>query len=398
MKTKLLASFLILSMGNILIQCTNNPSDSENSPQTKTNDFLVDSLATPQTVALFCNLQTLTKDKFLFGHQETTAYGVGWVNDGFGNRSDVKDVCGDFPAVYGWDIGNIGHTTNLDGVPFSQIKLLMKQAFSRGGVNTISIHLDNPVTDGNAWDVSTAVARILPDSSHHKSFVKTLVLIAEFLKDLKTEDGTFVPVILRPFHEHNGDWFWWGRGPASEQEFIALWQFTVDYFKNEKNVHNVLYAISPDRSRVIQPADPGEYLYGYPGNNYVDIIGLDNYFDLGSHWNQAPVQEQMQSLIKSLETVVRLAEERNKISALTETGLDKLQIADWWTNRLLAGINANEFTRGIAYALVWRNANTGHFHAPYPGQASAADFVTFYNDSITVFESDLPEMYKTDSE
>ena len=365
----------------------------ENDQGVKTNEILVDSLATENTVALFNNLKSFTVDKVLFGHQETTAYGVGWKNDSTGNKSDVKEVCGDFPAVYGWDIGDIGGASNLDGVHFFEIRSLIKSAFERGGINTISFHQDNPVTGNHAWDTTPAVSQVLPGGSSHAKYLQRLDLVAEFIKDLKGDDGSFIPVIFRPYHEHNGDWFWWGKGPCSEQNFIALWQFTVNYLMNEKNIHNILYAFSPDRSRIKDPANTTEYLYGYPGDDYVDIIGLDNYWDLGSHWNSAPASEQAPSLIKSLEAIVQLADERNKIPALTETGLDKLTFASWWTERLLAGLNANETTRRIAYVLVWRNANTEHFHAPYPGQASATDFVKFYNNPRTVFESDLPDMY-----
>ena len=66
-----------------------------------TNTILVDSLATPETVALFRNLQNISRTGVLFGHQDDTAYGVNWKAEP--GRSDVKEVCGDYPAVYGWD-------------------------------------------------------------------------------------------------------------------------------------------------------------------------------------------------------------------------------------------------------------------------------------------------------
>jgi mannan endo-1,4-beta-mannosidase len=357
-------------------------------------NILVDKLATNKTLALFNNLRSISASKVLFGHQETTAYGIGWVNEGGNNKSDVKKVCGDFPAIYGWDIGDIGQGKNLDGVPFNQIKVLIKDAYDRGGVNTISFHQDNPVSGGHAWDTTRAVPHLLPGGPNHKDYTERLNLVAEFLKDLKADDGSFIPVIFRPYHEHNGDWFWWGKGPSDEEDFIALWQFTVNYLKNKKNVHNLLYAFSPDRSRIKDAANPGEYLYGYPGDDYVDIIGVDNYFDVGSHWNKKPLKEQSVSFINSLEVVVKLAEQRGKIAALTETGLDKLHIDGWWSDVILAGINANETTRRIAYLSVWRNANTEHFHAPYPGHKSVDDFIKFYSHPITIFESELPDMYK----
>ena len=357
-------------------------------------NILVDKLATNKTLALFNNLRSISASKVLFGHQETTAYGIGWVNEGGKNRSDVKSVCGDFPAIYGWDLGDIGQEKNLDGVPFNQIKVLIKDAYDRGGVNTISFHQDNPVSGGHSWDTTRAVPHLLPGGSNHVDYTERLNLVAEFLKGLKADDGSFIPVIFRPYHEHNGDWFWWGKGPSKEEDFIALWQFTVNYLKNKKNVHNVLYAFSPDRSRIKDAANPREYLYGYPGDDYVDIIGVDNYFDVGSHWNKKPLKEQSVSFINSLEVVVKLAEQRGKIAALTETGLDKLHIDGWWSDVILAGINANETTRRIAYLSVWRNANTEHFHAPYPEHKSVDDFIKFYSHPITIFESELPDMYK----
>lgn len=379
---------------SLFLQCSNGTSKSQDDSINTTNSILVDSLASEQTVALFKNLQSFTKDRVLFGHQETTAYGVGWVNDGFGNKSDVKEVCGDFPAVYGWDIGDIEQGKNVDGVPFSQINSLIKGANKRGGINTISIHQDNPVTGGDAWDATEAVPHILPGGSHHDKYLQRLDLIAEFLTDLKADNGTLIPVILRPYHEHNGDWFWWCKGPSREEDYIAMWRMTVNYLRDEKGVHNVLYAISPDRSRMGTLVSTDDYFYAYPGDEYVDILGFDNYHDLGSHWNQAPVDEQAKSLVQSLEMIVQLADERNKIAALTETGLEKLNEPGWYTQRLLAGLNANENTRKVAYVQVWRNANTNHFFVPYPGHSSVADFISFYNDPLTVFESDLPNMYK----
>ena len=65
--------------------------------------ILIDNAATIETKALYQNLQRISRQGFLFGHQDTDAYGVGWKGDE--NRSDVKDITGDFPAVHGWDLG-----------------------------------------------------------------------------------------------------------------------------------------------------------------------------------------------------------------------------------------------------------------------------------------------------
>jgi mannan endo-1,4-beta-mannosidase len=50
----------------------------------------------------------------------------------------------------------------------------------------------------------------------------------------------------------------------------------------------------------------------------------------------------------------------------------------------------------MAYVLVWKNDVTSptHFYAPFPGQVSEKDFIKFYDDPYTLFEKDLPKMYR----
>ena len=62
-------------------------------------------------------LQTQQKRGVMFGHQDALFYGTTWKWE-FG-RSDVNDVCGDYPAVLGCELGGLelGNDKNLDGVP-----------------------------------------------------------------------------------------------------------------------------------------------------------------------------------------------------------------------------------------------------------------------------------------
>jgi len=87
-----------------------------------------------------------------------------------------------------------------------------------------------------------------------------------------------------------------------------------------------------------------------------------------------------------------LGKEHNKPIAVTETGLEALPIADWWTEVLFPLVDKYP----ISYVLVWRNAREkpNHFYAPYLGQASAKNFVEFYNHPKTKFCSDIKNLYK----
>ncbi len=363
---------------------------------------LVDTNTTRETRNLYKNLMHIAPDAVLFGHQNTLAYGVHWRGDP--NRSDVKDVTGSFPAVYGWDAHNILPATSTDPPGYeaqsNRLRNWIRDGYSRGGVITMSWHMWNPVTGRNFYDTTPAVYAILPGGDRHEYYRDQLDTLALFFNSLTAEpDGELIPVIFRPFHEHNGDWFWWCKAFTTEEDFITLWQFTIEYLRDEKNVHNLLYAISPDRSRIDLDNFREDFLWGYPGDEYVDIIGIDNYWDLGHPANKTPAPEQFGQFIRSLEYTVEIAREKNKLAALTEAGLEAIPDPVFWTETLLAGILANDITREISWVLVWRNANMetdrqNHYYAPYPGQVSAEDFIRFQEHPFVLFEDDVPDLYK----
>lgn len=345
-----------------------------------------DPKATRQTKALFENLRAISGKAILFGHQDALAYGVNWTHEL--NRCDVKDVCGAYPAVFGWDVGKLakGNMYNIDSVRFEDMKRWIQQVYEMGSVNTISWHIDNLVSGGNAWDTTTAIRELLPGGAQHAKLLAQLDLFADFVSDLKSK-GLFkhdIPIIFRPWHENTGAWFWWGKGSCTPDEYKALWRFTVDYLRNVKNIHHLLYAYSPDPFQTKE-----EYLATYPGDDYVDVMGLDHYF-----WANSITRAQ--ELTKKLEIIVQLAEAHHKIAALTETGLEGIPERLWWTEALLNSINATPTSGRIAYLLVWRNAYTrkNHYFAPYPGQMSAPNFVYFSHNQRVMLNNRLPKMYK----
>jgi len=182
--------------------------------QLQTNETLVDKCANFQTVRLFEFLRDSSNKGILFGHQDDLAYGVNWQSES--GRSDIKEVCGQYPAVFGWDIGGIGQDQNLDGLNFDDIIAWIQKAHRMGGIITISMHLDNPLTGNDAWDNTLAVDKILPGKSHHKEYLSTLRLVADFLGKLKDKHDQYIPIIFRPYHEHNHTWSWWGKSSCSK--------------------------------------------------------------------------------------------------------------------------------------------------------------------------------------
>ena len=336
----------------------------------------IDRKATKKTKALYANLGQLAQKGILFGHQDDLAYGVGWKDQP--GKSDVKDVGGSYPAVYGWDISKIGQRPyNIDTVDFEKMKGWIREGYDRGSVITISWHMDNFATGGDSWDTDgRPVGKIIPGGSLHADYVAKLDLFVDFLKDLKG-----VPIIFRPFHEHTGSWFWWGENHCTIADYKRLWHFTVRYLRDTRKIHNLLYAYSTD---VFDSAD--DYLERYPGDDYVDILAFDDYHSIKS-------ADESKLLSQRLQILGSIALERGKIAALSETGLESIPITNWWTDILLPPFKAEKSGR-FSYVMVWRNSNLpNHFYGPHPGHKSAENFRAFRQDSFTIFEADLPNMY-----
>lgn len=123
--------------------------------QKEVNSGTADMNATQETINLLKNMKALTSKGIMFGHQDDLVYGRGWKY--VEGQSDVRRVCGDYPAVYGWELGHIElkQSVSLDSVPFDIIRHYITEVHKRGGVNTISWHMDNPLTGGTAWDNSS---------------------------------------------------------------------------------------------------------------------------------------------------------------------------------------------------------------------------------------------------
>lgn len=352
----------------------------------------IDENATPETRALFHRLRQIARTKMLFGHQDSTAYGVGWsAEEEPEDTSDVKKVTGSFPAVYGWDIGRLGlgGEQNLDRIDFNRLKQLIRNAHERGGINTISWHMSNPVTGRGYLDrrgQANGVPHIIPGGSHHEQLKDRLDAFVELLSELKDKNGSAIPIIFRPWHENNQRRFWWAARDGGA-DYITLWRFTVEYLRDGKGVHNLLYAYSPLSGPYLKPGKSASFTSpenGYPGDAYIDVIGIDNYSGKG------------ESVLASARLVVEAAESRGKIAALAEVGpgrgLSRDRASSFYTKHLLDPIKNDPVGRRIAYALVWRNSGRGHFWVPFVGHPDEEDFIAFYEDPFTVFEDDLAKI------
>ncbi|MGN0396290.1 MAG: glycosyl hydrolase [Coprococcus sp.] len=371
---------------------------------------LADSEATDTTRALYAYLKGLDAgNQVLFGHQNDT---FKHVSTGDGVYSDVKDITGSVSGIVGIDsLALTGAELGLDNTEEAVAKSIeiSKAAASEGAIITLSTHMPNMSNskivknaDGTfdfsacdfaeSKDLSNNCAEeVLPGGKYNAQFTAYLDIIAEYAKGLGD-----IPVLFRPFHENDGGWFWWGAASTDKQTYIAMYRYMEDYLEAQ-GVHNFIYVYSPGGPVTSE----AKYLDRYPGDDYVDVIGFDYYDD----YNSYPA-EYSESFIENLEktcTVVKsIADKKNKVAAISETGARVMKQDGSDNEGILVKNNpikdqnwygkVNEVAKktGMSYFLLWANFGDTNFYVPYKynetkGQELINEFIDFYNEDSSIF-------------
>lgn len=154
------------------------------------------------------------------------------------------------------------------------------------------------------------------------------------------------PVMLRFAHEMNGDWYPWcetinGNAPG---DYIRAWQHVHDLI-SAAGATNVSWVWSPNGG------GPGNMAAMYPGDDYVDLLGLDAYnWGITQAWSTwlapsavyGPWLDQMRAIAPGKQILITE-------TASTETGGSK---ADWIT-ALIPYLQAQPDVTGF----LWFNLN-----------------------------------------
>jgi mannan endo-1,4-beta-mannosidase len=359
-------------------------------------DYMVDPDATDETVALFYNLKKLSKTSFAVGQQD--AFNGFYKNDD--SMSDVKKATGSDPALLGSDFMFITDKNN-DGTPenwFHQQEektiAHVKQAYSLGMINIFAWHIREPyledvfyASEMSAANKAKAFKSILPGNENHEWYRAKLDKVASVFGELKGQGGELIPVIFRPFHEYDGNWFWWGAAYCTADEYKTIFKFTVEYLRDTKGVHNVLYSLGPDNSYDTET----KYLSRYPGDDYVDVLGMDNYWDLRSGTGQ----DGADLANKKLKVISDMAKAKGKIAAFTETGYEittsNSPVNGWFSTYIYHVMTANDVE--LAFVMFWVNGSD-KYYVPTPAATNVNDFKAFTQKPEALLQNELPDMYE----
>ena len=303
--------------------------------------------ATPEARQLLTRLINIQSKGIMYGHQDDLMTGHTWWYEP--DRSDTKEAVGDYPAIAGFELGEIelGGPLSLDSISFANIAERVRWFHRQNGIITISWHCVNPITSqwpgikepngaGSAWEVEmlsadqlNAVRSILPGGCNHAMFNSWLDRLVKNFKQWRDEKGALIPFIFRPYHEHSGSFFWWGTQRCYDEEYATLWRYTVNYLRN-KGLHNILYAYNTDK---VYSAE--EFLKGYPGDEYIDMLSID-WYGQGEEINK--------NVNYALDFISQIATQKQKLFALSECGPISADL-----QKILEKYQAT-------YVLTWRNA------------------------------------------
>ena len=246
---------------------------------------LVDRRATAGARALHSYLVDLYGQKTLSGqHEEADA-------------KYLRDTIGKSPAILGSDLIEYSPSRVANGSKPEGTTERLIQSARKGQIITLAWHWNAPkdlinqekfekpngqtinalwwrgfYTEATTFDVQKALAN--PQSQDYKLLLRDIDVIARELKKL---DAAGVPVLWRPLHEAEGGWFWWGaKGP---EPLKKLWRLMFDRLTNQHKLHNLIWVFTGTPN-----------MAWYPGNDVVDIIGVDAYPSdvgdpLGSTWD-----------------------------------------------------------------------------------------------------------------
>lgn len=215
------------------------------------------------------------------------AYG-GWGGQGYpiAATADVYEAAtGKIPVVIEVSISATSpiNTDNKGESTFGAYDLstMLSEAaehVANGGIIAINDHFSNPIQENRRGDShfrgllgdDTAFQMLCTDGTKlNKSFLASFEPTYRLLEALH-ENG--IPVLYRPFHEMQGGWFWWciyqGKLKIRSDTWVNMWRYFHDYVTEDLGFDNILWIYSTTTY---------ETMYCYPGDDYVDLVGMDIY-------------------------------------------------------------------------------------------------------------------------
>jgi mannan endo-1,4-beta-mannosidase len=227
--------------------------------------------ATPEARALLKQIDQISGQFTLTGQHNFPNHVSRW-------SDRIYDLTGKFPAIFGQDFGFSGgeEKDSVEGRP-SMIEEAKRQ-YRNGAVIALTWHAvrptdDEPVTfhdsvQGHLTDFEWNEL-LTPGTDLNNRWVEQVDVVAGYVRQLQDAG---VPVLFRPYHEMNGNWFWWGGRPG-EHGSAALYRQLYNRFVNVHHLNNLVWVWN-----VNSPSEnAGSIAEYFPGSEFADVVTMDIY-------------------------------------------------------------------------------------------------------------------------
>ena len=177
-------------------------------------------------------------------------------------------------------------------------------------------------------------------------FIDRCKEVAAIINELVDENGKPIPFIFRLWHEWEDGWAWWGAKYTSAEDYKKFFILTEQIIRKYAPKAQILWGYCPDRFWETEKM----LMSRYPGDEYVDVIGFDDY-GIGRS------EENLQAAIHRARIICKVAKERNLATALFETTNNKLQVPEYYTKYLNRMLTADGVNLGIVQIWSIKNFN-----------------------------------------
>lgn len=152
------------------------------------------------------------------------------------------------------------------------------------------------------------------NSSPKEYLDEKLDSLASLIRLLTDRSGNPIPCIIRPFHEVDMNTFWWGVDYCKPEDYIWLYQYTREKISKQVGTHNLIWGYNLGNKFTTHEA----MMERYPGDEYVDIIGGDEYnMGYNKRWtNDTYIRCKL---------MTKEALKRNKVCGLFECGVSQIK-------------------------------------------------------------------------
>jgi len=193
------------------------------------------------------------------------------------------------PSIIGFDLQELDQAASVE-FPYADDNIagLIERAH-QGAILVAVWHATDPFSGGTSHSPTQALEPLLdPSTAAYTRFWddwdRKLELIRRFQTDDADGDGVSdhspcwcTPLVIRPLHEANGAFFWWGQAKVAtyKKVYAELQARAAEYM--DEGVHNLVWASAGNRN-TSTTTNPGAYV-----PPHVDLGGLDTYDPEGPH-------------------------------------------------------------------------------------------------------------------